>query len=93
MRAIDNNDDLDATLADGKYTSVGAYPVYFIAQDGGVLSYEAVVEERELIREAMAPGYEGYRDPWVVVGCEINWDNHELYCEHTGKQIDTAYVD
>jgi hypothetical protein len=90
MRAIENNDDLDAALADGKYTSVGAYPVYFIAQDGGVLSHEAVVEERELIRDAIDEGWDAQ---WCVIGCEINWDNHDLRCDHTGKQIDTAYVD
>jgi len=78
--------DLKTQLRKGPHEN--GYPVFFIAEDGGALSFEAVKENLLLIFHAMKFGYQ--RD-WRVMGCEVNWEDENLFCAHTGKKIPSAY--
>ena len=82
--------DLKATLRAGRYTSLGSYPLFFIAADGAALSFEAVRDEfRECIN-----GRSDYAIPgWCIVACDINYEDPDLYCAHSGDRIESAYAD
>lgn len=86
---IDSYEDLLAWVKAGRYTSIGSYPVFFLMGDGEAVSYDAVVAELDRIRE----GFEDGEAEWTVVGAEINWENPELYCGHTGERIESAYAE
>lgn len=66
-----------------RYTMPGLYPLYYVTADSGVLSPQAVEKNLALCRSD---------DPqWRVVGAEVNWEDPNLFCEHTGKRIPSAY--
>jgi len=69
-----------------KYSSVGSYPVFYVTQDGGVLSAEAVEENLEACCDPEQPD-------WFVVAHDANWEDPDLYCDHTGERIESAYAD
>lgn len=89
--SIKTIEDLDKAIEAGPYAWPGGYPVYFITADGASLSYEAVKQERGLIAEAIKDNDE--RCGWRVVASDINWEDDQLYCEHTGKRIESAYAE
>jgi hypothetical protein len=72
----------------GPYAWPGGYPLFFIASDGAALSFDAVRQNLKSVLHSIA-----YRvnDGWRVVGMEINWEDASLYCEHSGKRIESAY--
>ncbi len=73
------------------YAWPGGYPCYFITSDGAALSFETAREERRNILEALRD-----RDTlsgWHVAAVDINWEDGELTCDHTGKRIESAYAD
>ena len=82
--------DLVSDLRGGKYTSVGSYPKYWITSDGGALSYEAI---RENIMQVGRSTRDGAKDGWCVVACAINYEDPELFCDHTGNRIESAYAE
>lgn len=85
---IENSDTLKACIRAGAYTSIGGYPVYFIAVDGEALSYDAVQGN---FKECLAAVKSGNRsDSWLVVAMDINYEL-DLVCSHTGKPIEKAY--
>ena len=85
---INTYQDFKEALSMGKYAD-GGYPVYYVCQDGGVLSFSAAWENRKLIREAIQQD----NDPqWRVIGLDINWEDPSLYCDHTNKLIESAYA-
>lgn len=71
------------------YAWPGGYPRYFITDDGGSLSYEAAKENKRIIFEAIRD--KDKRSGWCVIGCDINWEDAELICDHTNKRIESAY--
>lgn len=75
-------------LIDNPSASMG-YPIYFICADGGILSVDAAREQRDRIVDAISD--EGSNRQWEVIGCEINYENTDMYCDHTGKLIPAAY--
>ena len=82
--------DLDRVLADGPYAD-GGYPKYFLTEDGGALAFSTVKAEYPLIKEAIES-----RDKtggWFVIAFDINWENPELYDDHTGERIKSAYAE
>jgi hypothetical protein len=66
------------------------YPIYFVTADGGVLSEEAARERRTEILDAIVEI--GTNTQWEVVGCEINYEDPNLRCDHTGDLIPAAYI-
>ena len=74
----------------GPYAWPGGYPCFFVTNDGGALSFEAAKACRREMLEALR---EGKRDHsgWLPVALEVNWEDSDLVCDHTGKRIESAY--
>lgn len=84
-------DDLDHHITSGPYAWPGGYPLYFITSDCSVLSWDALVANRDLIAreiECSMPSGE-----WDVVGFQINWEDPALFCDVTGERIESAYAE
>lgn len=80
--------DLEKCISDGPYSNLGRYPKYFVTSDRGILSFNSVVRNLELIKDSI----NGSADVsgWRVCACYINWEIL-LYCDHSGEQIESAY--
>jgi hypothetical protein len=77
-------------LKDGPYAWPGGYPKYFVTKDGGVLSFDSAKEMKNEIIDAM----KNNSDPsWYIMGVDINWEDPDLYCDHSGEKIECAYCD
>ena len=66
------------------------YPPYYITKDCGVICPSCLKENLELICEAMA---EGFDNQWIVVSCDINYEDDSLYCDNCSDKIISAYCD
>jgi hypothetical protein len=82
--------DFKATLRNGAYAWPGGYPMFFITSDGGALSFGAAKSESRNIMEAIA---DKSNNGWRVVACDINYEDADLVCDHTGETIESAYGD
>ena len=82
--------DLKTQLRSGACAWPGGYPLFFIADDGESLSFEAV---RDNLRSVIHSMRHGVNDGWRVVGCDVNWEDPSLFCAHTGKRIESAYAE
>ena len=80
----------NADLAE-PYAWPGGYPRYFITSDGGALSYGAANENARLIAQAIED--KDSTGGWCVVACEVNWEDPDLYCDHSGGRIESAYAE
>lgn len=80
--------DFDRALACGPYSWPGGYPVFFIMDDGGALSFVSALAEADRIRKAIR---NRSGDGWRVVGVEVNWEDEELRCAHSNEPIESAY--
>mgnify|MGYP003342289360 FL=1 len=83
--------DLKAVLRNGAYAWPGGYPLYFITNDGAALSFSTVLDELPRIMAAIKDRHD--RSGWKVVGVDVNWEDDELYDDHTGEKIESAYGD
>lgn len=88
MTTINTVADFQAALDDGAFAWPGGYPKYFITSDGAALSYTAAIacasEIMEAIELKLSCG-------WRVVAVDVNWENEDLVCDHTGEPIECAY--
>jgi hypothetical protein len=82
--------ELRATLRAGQYAWPGGYQLYFVTSDGAALSFEAVRAELQQVLRSISTHA---NDGWRVVACEVNWEDDDLLCDHTGKPIPAAYSD
>jgi hypothetical protein len=89
-RDINTTHDLRAALRYGPYAWPGGYQMYFITDDGAALSFEAVRQEYRQVAYAIR---HQLRDGWRVVGCDINYEERDLFCAHTNERIPCAYGD
>jgi hypothetical protein len=90
MREIASTADLKAALRNGEYAWPGGYPLYFLASDGEALSFDSV---RENLRQILDAIQERDNSGWRVVGVDVNYEDAELYCAHSGKRIPSAYAE
>jgi hypothetical protein len=65
------------------YAWPGGYPIFYVTKDGGVLSPEAANENFALTL--------GDDPQWQIVGQDINYENQNLVCDHSGERIRAAY--
>jgi hypothetical protein len=79
--------DLEA----GPYAFPGGYPRFFITADGEALSFDSATKNRALILEAI--NADDKTGGWLVIGCDINWEDATLRCADTNKPIESAYGD
>ncbi len=70
--------DVKRALRSGPYAWPGGYPLFFVTCDGAALSFDAM---RERFRE----------EAGAVMGVDVNWEDADLYCDHTGRRIPSAY--
>ena len=82
--------EFKAALRAGGYAWPGGYPMYFVLDDGGALSFEGARQNLREILYDMTHDIRG-SGSWFVVGCEINYEDEDLVCEHTGAKIPSAY--
>jgi hypothetical protein len=83
--------DFRRAIRSGPYAWPGGYPLYFECDDGGALSFRTAKENRRRILESIVNGEPG--DGWRVVAMEVNWEDSELLCDHSGERIESAYGD
>lgn len=79
------------TLNAGPFAWPGLYPLYFVTSDGAALSWEAAKAEARQVCAAIRDG--DTRGGWHVMGCEVNYEDAALFCDHTGKRIPSAYAE
>ena len=72
-----------------RFAFPGGYPMYFIAQDGEPLSFEAVRDNFRTVCYAHMNG----ESQWAIEAVEINWEDPDLYCSHTNERIESAYAE
>lgn len=87
-RNIKSCADLKSCLRNGAYTDLGGYPLYFVTSDGAALSFDAVRDNLVSVYDSIQNKID---DGWRVIGCDINYEDTELVCDHTGKPIPFAY--
>jgi hypothetical protein len=81
--------DLKATLRNGSVVWPGGYPLAFWTRDGAALSFETV--RAEFVRVVDAIKRDDVYSGWLVVACDVNWEDADLVDAHTGKPIEAAY--
>ena len=81
---------LKEALIRGPYTWPGAYPLYFTTTDGGALSFKTV---EECIVEIASAIDDEEDNGWRVCGCCVNWEDTELFDDHSDERIESAYGD
>lgn len=69
----------------------GATSYYYVTGDGQALSVAAVRENYREIREALKS--DDRRSGWYIVGADVNFQDPDLYCDHTGARIPAEYED
>lgn len=71
-----------------KYAWPGGYPLYIVMADGAAISIDAAREQWPVICQATM---NGLHDGWRAVGVDVNWEDENLLCAHTGERIESAY--
>lgn len=80
--------DLFRHLREGRFTSVGSYPIFYVTCRCDVLSVDHVLANAlDYGRKARC----GDRD--AIAAADVNWENPELYCDATGDRIESAYAE
>ena len=75
-----------------KYAWPGGYPLYLVTADGDALSIDAARDNwREICAANMRQGW--FSDSWRIVGVDINYEDPNLYCSHSGERIESAYAE
>ncbi len=82
--------EIKTQLRDGPYAWPGGYPKFFVTNDGDVLSFQAV---RNNWCHIVGAHLRNVRDGWMIAGCDINWEDDNLYCADTGEKIEAAYTE
>jgi hypothetical protein len=82
--------DYRRAIRNGPYAWPGGYPCYFIMSDGGAMSFKAAKTER---REILTALRDRDNSGWRPVAFEINYEDADLICDHTGAPIESAYGD
>lgn len=72
------------------YAWPGSYAKVLIMNDGECLCHNCCRENYKLIVRATL---EHARDGWEAVGCDVNWESHDLYCAHCGVNLAPEYSD
>lgn len=88
MTTINSISDFRRAMRQGQHAWPGGYPLYFITDDGEALSFEGA---RQNIRSIVDSIAHKTNDGWRIVAIDVNWDDSELLCAHTGKRIESAY--
>jgi hypothetical protein len=87
--------DFRKVIRQGPWAWPGGYPLFFVTADGGVLSFDAAKAERRLILESIRDNpFDSHplaTDGWRITQVDINYEDGDLYCDHLGEKIPSAY--
>lgn len=87
-RAAEVLREVKAAIRSNGYAWPGGYPLYAIMNDGEVMSIAACKSEfRQIVKSTLTDA----RDGWQVVTVDINWEDEDMVCCHTGEPIECAY--
>ncbi len=67
------------------YSWSGGYRLYYVTADGGFLCAECANENKDLTEDPDDP-------QWFIVGCDVNYEDPDLICDHCGKELSPEYV-
>jgi hypothetical protein len=73
------------------YAWPGGYPLFLITEDGGALCPACVRAEVRTILTAIRD--DDTRGGWYPVAVDANWEDPELFCDHCGSRIGSAYAE
>ncbi|UTC28668.1 hypothetical protein MARCHEWKA_01550 [Brevundimonas phage vB_BpoS-Marchewka] len=79
-----------AALRAGPYTDLGGYPLYFATRDGVALSFDAVQANFTLVCD---DHLHDASTGWRLDSVQINYEDPDLFCDHTNKRIPSAYAE
>jgi hypothetical protein len=82
-------EEFNTRLEEGPYTFPGGYPLYLVMNDGESLSFAAAKSEAETIIQAIEDN--DTTGGWLPIGFDVNWEDEDLVCAHTGERIPSAY--
>lgn len=85
---IDDAASLESAIAQGSYSSVGSYPLFFITADGEAVAPDYIAKNKA---EALRRLEDGERAR--VIALEVNWEDPALYCTETNERIESAYAE
>ena len=66
-------------------TDLGGYPLFYVTKDNGCLCPKCANENIELTL--------GDDPQWKIEQVDVNWENHDLYCDNCNEIINPAYGD
>jgi len=78
--------DLAKLLVRHPYT-YGAYPLFGLTDDSGVLCRNCCRVEFRRIAESIP------KDGFYLKSLHVNWENTSLYCDHCNDFLESAYGD
>jgi hypothetical protein len=85
---INTPSDFGRAIKSGPYAWPGGYPIFFVTSDGAALSFDSAKENAKQICQAIR---DRDRGGWRVIGADINWEDANLFCDHSGEPIESAY--
>lgn len=88
---INTISDFRAAMRNGPYAWPGGYPCFFVTADGAALSFESAKACRRDILEAIRDNHTS--SGWRVEALTINYEDPDLYCDHSGERIESAYAE
>lgn len=70
------------------YAWPGGYPLFIVMADGEALSCASAREHwAQIVHSTLTRA----RDGWAAAGAEVNWEDSNLTCAHSGEAIESAY--
>lgn len=72
-------ENIKQAFKEGKYSSVGSYPLFWVYRDECLCVECAKEKEEEFLEDS------------ENVSCEPNWENTSLHCDECGNRIEWAY--
>lgn len=88
---INTISDFRAAMRNGPYAWPGGYPLFFVTNNGDILSFKGAKQNIRNILEALKE--DNIISGWRVSSLVINWEEPDLYCDVTGEFIESAYHD
>jgi hypothetical protein len=83
--------DFRRAVRNGPYAWPGGYPLFWLMSDGEACAFSIAKTERRYMLEALANP--SPHDDWRPIALEVNWEDTNLICAHTGQLIESAYGD
>ena len=76
--------NLQEFIRSNGYAWPGGYQCALLMRDGGVIDAQSARENYRLIRR-------GADSWWQAESVFIHWEGESLYCDHSGREIPSAY--